>query len=356
MIPMSDEARQGDPPPPSRVRLTGAALLAVALALLALAVAVFGYWNSRRLAREEAHRRAPIASRLVALERQVDARNRQGEAGEHRVAVLESTIDGLRTDLRDLDQRTANLETAFAALSGRQASAHDALLLDDAAMLLRTGEQRFDLFRDADGALKAYALAVQVLGQVHDPAYAPVRAAAASERDALEAAAPPSRQAALDTLSALRSRIGALPLASPEVGKAPSENAGLWSRVAHAFSGIVHVQRDTGAAAPVVDAQFARELAALDLAQAQEALLAFDEDTYQQALRRVAATLAARFDGDDPSVQSARAQVAALRAQHPGGAPPRLGGALAQLRNLRASAALHPGAPATASSGGASQP
>ncbi|SRR5579875_339897 len=353
---MSEEAAPDAAARPPRRRMPAASVLALVLAVIALLLAGYGYWSERRLARDTARRAGPVESRLSALEQTLAARTQQDQAYDHRLAVLESGLDGIRSDLHGLEQRTGNLETAFATLSGQQASAHDALLLDDAAMLLRTGQQRYELFHDADGALKAYALAIQALGQVRDPAYAPVRAAAASERDALAAAAPPSRQAALDTLSALRTQIATLPLASPAVGAPLPARASAWTRIVHAFGGIVRIERDNGAAPPVADAQFARELAALDLAQAEEALLAFDEYAYRSALRRVAATLAARFDGDDAAVRSARDRIAALLAQHAGGPPPRLGGALAQLQSLRASAALRAPAPASAASGGAGQP
>src|SRR5579875_2826723 len=335
---MSEEAAPDAAARPPRRRMPAASVLALVLAVIALLLAGYGYWSERRLARDTARRAGPVESRLSALEQTLAARTQQDQAYDHRLAVLESGLDGIRSDLHGLEQRTGNLETAFATLSGQQASAHDALLLDDAAMLLRTGQQRYELFHDADGALKAYALAIQALGQVRDPAYAPVRAAAASERDALAAAAPPSR------------------LAAPAVGAPLPARASAWTRIVHAFGGIVRIERDNGAAPPVADAQFARELAALDLAQAEEALLAFDEYAYRSALRRVAATLAARFDGDDAAVRSARDRIAALLAQHAGGPPPRLGGALAQLQSLRASAALRAPAPASAASGGAGQP
>ncbi|MGH8126511.1 MAG: uroporphyrinogen-III C-methyltransferase, partial [Rhodanobacteraceae bacterium] len=215
-------------------------------------------------------------------------------------------------------------------------------------------QQRYELFHDGAGALKAYSQAIEALAQVQNPAYAPVRVSATTERDALAAAAPPSRQSTLDTLSSMRSKAASLPLASAETMPAKSAKPGFWSRIGHAFSGIVRVTHEQGKAAPLADARFARQALALDLAQAQEALLAFDAADYRNALQRADATLAAQFEAADAGVKNARAQIANLLSQHSTGPAPQLGGALAQLQSLRASQATVPAAPAaSATSSGA---
>jgi uroporphyrin-III C-methyltransferase len=117
---------------------------------------------------------------------------------------------------------------------------------------------------------------------------------------------------------------------------------------------VVSVQRDNGAPLSVADARFARELAALDLAQAQAALLAYDSKDYAAALQRVDSSLSAQFDGTAPTVQQTHRTLAELARQLPTSAPVQLGAALTELRNLRAVHALSPAAasaaPATASS------
>jgi len=337
-----------------RKRPPGLAALAILMALVALAVAAWSVWRLQRFTHDEVAARQHDATTIAALQSQLAAGDEQARAGDHRIGKLESGFDDLRASTQGLDRRIANLETAYTNLSGQQQSAQDTVLLNDADMLLRTGAQRYDLFHDASGALKAYSQAVEVLAQVQNPAYAPVRASAATERDALAAAAPPSRQGALDTLSALRGKVASLPLASAEASTSastPSRKPGFWSRVGDAFSGIVKVSHDNGNAAPLDDAHFARQTLVLDLAQAQEALLAFDDVTYRAALQRADAALAAQFDGNDAGVKEANAQIANLLAQHDGGPAPKLGGALAQLQSLRASQPAAP-APAPASTAG----
>lgn len=354
---MSDNNEQAAATPPrnkARGRGNNLAALAVAVAVLAVALAVWSLWQLRHTRQAEASAQKQVAAQLDDLQAQITAAGKQGQAGTQRLATLESEIDDLRTGMKGLGLRTSNVEAALTTLSGQQQSAHDTVLLDDVEMLLRTGEQRFNLFHDSTGALKAYAQAVDVLAQVQNPAYAPVRVSAITERDALAAAAPQARQSTLDTLSALRGEVATLPLATPgsEVeASAAAAKPGFWSRVAHSFSGIVRVTRESGDAnAPSADAGFARQALALDLAQAQEALLAFDAGTSRDALKRAAKLLATQFDGNDAAVKAAAAQVAGILAQPVPGATPQLGGALAQLRSLRASQPPPPPAPPPPSS------
>lgn len=333
--PDADTTAESKPRKPHRP--PGLAAVALIVAVVALIVAVWSVWRLQRFAHAEQAARKQNAAIIAALQSRQASHDRQAEAVGHRLGVLESGLDDLRTTTSGQDRRIANLEIAFTHLSGQQQSGHDALLLNDAELLLRAGQQRYELFHDSAGALKAYSQAIQVLAQVQNPAYAPVRTSAATERDALAAAAPPSRQGALDTLSSLRSKTAALPLAAAGSTPAQPSQPGFWSRVGQAFSGIVKITHENGTAAPLVDARFARQALALDLAQAQEALLAFDDAHYRSALQRADAALVAQFAANDDAVKNARAQIATLLSQREAGPPPRLGGALAQLQSLRAS-------------------
>ena len=337
-----------------RGRVPGLAALAVVVAIVALAVAAWSVWRLQRFTHSEEAARKQDAATIASLQSQLAAGNQQAQAGTHRIGNLETGVDDLRATAQGLGRRVANLETAFTNLNGQQQSGRDTLLLNDAEMLLRTGQQRYDLFHDSASALKAYSQAIEVLAQVQNPAYAPVRASATTERDALAAAAPPSRQAALDILSRLRSQSAALTLANGGPASASSAaKPGFWSRVGHAFSGIVRVSHDNDSAAPLADPRLAPQALALDLAQAQEALLAFNETDYRDALQRADALLAAQYDPQDAGVKDARAQIANLLAQRASGPAPQLGGALAQLQSLRAAQTpVVPATPASAASSG----
>jgi uroporphyrin-3 C-methyltransferase len=352
MIDESDDGATASPPRKSRGHTFGFAAIAVVIALIALGLAAWCTWRLQRTLEAGDAARKQDAAALAGLQQQAAASDQRSEAGSQRTAALEQKLDDLQAAQRGLEGRTVNLETAFSNLSGQQQSGHDTLLLNDAEMLLRAGQQRYELFRDTTGALKAYSQAIEVLTQVQNTAYAPVRASASTERNALAAAAPPGRQTSLDTLSVLRSKLPSWPLATAATSSTGSSTPGFWSRVAHSFGSIVTVTRDDGSAGAPADRHFARQALALDLAQAQEALLAFDHDAWRAALQRADATLAAQFDASDPGVRQARTEIAAMLSQRGPGPAPRLGGALAQLQSLRASQAPV-GVPAsTASSGG----
>jgi uroporphyrin-3 C-methyltransferase len=347
-----DTSTEADPHA-SRAGGSGLAAIAIFVALVALCVAGWSAWRQHRAVRAEQAMRKQDAATIASMQNRLAAGDQKAQAGDQRLGKLQTALDDLRSTTLGLDRRIATLETAYASLSGQQQSAHDTVLLNDAEMLLRLGAQRYTLFHDANGALQAYSQAIEALSQVQNPAYAPVRASATTERDALAAAAPPARQAALDILSGLRGKVASLPLASAEATAAATATSkpGFWSRVGHAFGGIVKVSRDDGEATPLADARFARETLALNLAQAQEGLLAFDDAAYRAALGRADATLSGQFSPGDAAVRDARTQIANLLSQRAAGPAPRLGGALAQLVSVRDSqSAASP--PATASTAG----
>lgn len=354
---MSDDSSESDSTPRQRKPrrgLSGLNAMALLLAIAALALAGWSSWRLRATLDEAAQARTQANATLAAMQHQLAAVSDQTQAGSHRLGGLEAGLDDLGATTQGLNRRVANLETAYATLSGQQQSGRDTLLLNDAEMLLRTAQQRFELFQDSAGALKAYAQALDVLAQVQNPAYAPVRASVETERNALAAAAPPSRQTALDVLSRLRGEVATLKVASVHAAPATSkpQASGLWLRVRHALGGIVKVSRDDDRSAPI-DARFARQALGLDLAQAQEALLAFDDATFRTALQRADAALGAQFDADDAAVKDMHAGIAELLTRRNPGAVPTLGGALAQLQALRAAQAP---APAASSAPAASTP
>lgn len=353
---MSDDTEvPTDTPEPAAPRKPrgGLAAIATIVAIIALALAAWSTWQLTRVRHAEQAAHQQSAAQLAELQSQLAAGDQQTKAGNHRLGALESNFDDLRSTVQGLGHRTTNLETALTNLSGQQQSGHDTLLLNDAEMLLRAGQQRFELFHDTQGALKAYTQAVAVLAQVQNPAFAPVRASAITERDALAASAPPARQSALDTLSALRGEAASLPLANSGASPDKPAKPGFWSRIAHSFSGIVKVSHEDEHGAALPDTHFARQALALNLAQAQEAMLAFDQAAYRDALQRAAQVLATQFDAGNGAVIAARTRISNLLAQPGSGPKPQLGGALAQLKSLRTSQMP---APAPAASSGSAKP
>ncbi len=336
--------------PPAR---RGSGTLAVALLLSLVAVGGASYVGWRQWQQDQGSAAGNAA--LDALRQQVGALQSATSASDSERNLLRQRLSdadqvnrSLREEVLSQAERTRNLEDAVAKLSEKTLSGHDAMLLDETESLLRMAKERYDLFHDAQGALAAYGLADQALAAVNDGAFSGLRQSMGAEREALAKSRTVNLDASLTTLSDLRASMMQLPLKPMDTassGTTPSS----WSRIVGALNGVVKVQRTNGAPLSVADARFARELASIDLAQAQAALLASDRDAYVAALKRADAGIAAQFDTSAAPVQQVRTQLAALMAQPPG-APVQLGAALGELRNLRAVHALKP---ASSSSTGA---
>ncbi|PXV59174.1 uroporphyrin-3 C-methyltransferase [Dyella jiangningensis] len=346
----SDTSSRARGTPPAR---RGSGTLAVALLFSLVALGGAGYVGWRQWQQEQGN--AAGNATLAALRQQVDALQGAASAGDSERNLLRQRLSdadqvnrSLREEVLSQAERTRNLEDALAKLSEKTLSGHDAMLLDETESLLRMAKERYDLFHDAQGALSAYALADQALAAVNDGAFSGLRQSMGAEREALGKSRTVNIDASLITLSDLRASMMQLPLKPLDTASGDTAPGG-WSRIVGALNNVVKVQRTNGAPLSVADARFARELAAIDLAQAQAALLASDRDGYVAALKRADAGIAAQFDTHAAPVQQARAQLASLMATPPG-APVQLGAALNELRNLRAVHALKP---ASSSSTGA---
>jgi uroporphyrin-3 C-methyltransferase len=342
------------PAPASR----GGGNLALAGLLALIAVGASGYIGWRQWQQEQSHATdsqdvASLQQRVATLETTLAGVNGERGSLNQRLSDAAAVNRSLREELLGQAERTRNLEDAVAKLAEKSLSGHDAMLLDETESLLRMAGERYTLFHDAQGAAAAYALADQTLAAVNDGAFSGLRQSIGAERDALAKSQPAAQASALQQLTELRGTLDSLPL-KPLNPPATTQTPDAWSRIGRALASVVSVQRDNGAPLAVADARFARELAALDLAQAQAALLAYDSKAYAAALQRVDSSLSTQFDATAPAVQQAHKTLAELATQLPTSAPVQLGAALTELRNLRTVHALSPAAtnaaPATASS------
>ena len=342
--------------PAPRPRGGGSLALAVLLALIAVSASGYIGWRQWQQEQGSAADNQSVASlqqRVATLETTLTALGDQRGSLNQRLDDAAQVNRSLREELLGQAERTRHLEDAVAKLAEKTLSGRDGMLLDETESLLRMAGERYTLFHDAQGAAAAYALADQTLAAVNDGAFTGLRQSVNAEREALAKSQPASQAGALQQLVALRGDLADLPLKPLDSHAAEATDA--WSRIRRALAGVVSVQRDDGAPLAVADARFARELAALDLAQAQAALLAYDSKGYAAALQRVDAALASQFDGSAPAVQQARETLKQLASQLPANAPVQLGAALTELRNLRAVHALSP-APASSAAPGEARP
>ncbi|MET0504066.1 MAG: uroporphyrinogen-III C-methyltransferase [Luteibacter sp.] len=329
-------------PDPVPRRGGGALAIAVLFSLAALGAAGYTGWTVWNI-RQDLGAANGLRGQVDTLQAAVDGLRDDNANLRRRVADADGVNRSAREEMLGVSERTKNLEDAVANLSERSLSGHDAMLLDEAESLLRMAKERFALFGDATGALSAYDLADKTLAAVNDSAFSAVRQNLSAEREALAGIAPPARANDLAALAELRAQIPTLPLKSVDARADATQERDFWQRAGDALGSIVKVSHDDGTPLGLADDRIARELAALDVAHAESAVLAYDDVGRNAALKRVEATLAARFDPASPAVQAAASRIAALRASQARGNEPKLGAALAELRNLRSVHALQGG-------------
>ncbi len=277
----------------------------------------------------------------------------QVEALTHSLEQLRGNADTLRARMDDgakvnksereellgLSERVRLLEDAVANLADKRLSGHDGLVLNETELLLSLGGERYTLFHDTGAAIAAYRLADTALSQVEDAAFSTVRQSISAEMEALNSLQVNDPASVSIKLAQLRAQVPLLPALTRLPAPAPAvEESRVW-RVLGAFVQVRHGE-DAQASLSLRDAGMARELAILDLRDAEVALLARDDARYQAALASARAQLLA-FDPSAAAVSAAQAELDALAksvmAPPP---PPILGAALKELRNLRAMHAL----------------
>lgn len=349
----SDTVRASRPPTPTRS--TGGTL-ALALLLALIAIVGVGYiawreWKLAHISAQALRSTVSLEDRVNTVEHALSGATGQDTVLMQRLNDADQVNRSLREELLSQDQRVRDLEEAVGRLSEKTLSGQDAMRLDETESLLRMGAERYTLFHDAQGAAQAYALAGQTLAAVSDNAFSGVRQSIDAEHEALLKSQSADREQLLDTVVQLRNDLPNLPL-KPLDEPAAGESNGVWQRIRHALLSVIQIQRDNGAPIDIADARIAREMVALDLAQAQAALIAWDDDACTAALKRAQAGLAAQFDAQSPAVQQALERITTLSGQLKPAIPVKLGAALSELRNLRAVHALKPDADTAAPSNG----
>ncbi len=321
--------RQAPAPTPRR----GAATFFIALLALLLAgmVAWRQYADEHRQQADDTL--AQLSSRLDLLSQGFEQRRRDLDSVRSRLGDADTVNKGVREEILALGERVRHVEDAVAHLAEQRLRGRDALALNEAEFLLVQAQERLALFHDAGAAIEAYRLADSALAAAEDPAFAAVRRTIAAERQALEAARPADRRATFDAIERLRTHL-------PELARMPTASVSpppRWYGVLDQWIRIRHVEAD---AAHRQEPAFARALIALDLRDAQAALLADEADRYHAALTRARAGMAAAPDAQAAPVKAALAELDRLLAAPFAPPLPELGSALKELRNLRATRAL----------------
>jgi uroporphyrin-III C-methyltransferase len=340
------------PTPPATPRRSGGAF-GIFIALLALGLAGYGVWREHLLETGgESAAENRVNSQIETLTRAIDKVRGNTDTLRARMDDGDKVDKSAREELLSLSERARLVEDAVANLADKRLSGHDALLLNETELLLTLGNERFVLFHDSAATIAAYRLADTALSEVEDAAFSTVRQSISAEIEALNALQAGDPMLLSGQLAQLRQQLPELPSASrmSETAAPAQPTSRLWQ----VLGGLVQIHHGEDAQAQMVlrDVGLARELTALDLREAEAALLARDDVRYHAALAATRTQLTA-FDATAPTVIAARSELDALdKAALAPPAPTILGTALKELRNLRATRALHAPVPAAPTNAG----
>lgn len=324
------------PAPAPRRTLAAAGLVVGTAALVAAGLA---WWQAAREGSASNNMATELAlarTDIDGLRRAIDLDRRERELLRQRLGDAETINKSLREEVLGVSERARVLEDAIANLADKRLSGHDALLLNEAEMVLLLAQQRYELFHDAAAAARAYRIADEALAALQDPLYATARETLAVELRSLEQLNQPAAGAALAELAALRAQVAELPLAAALAGSRTDPDSRLW----RALGQFVRISR-SGADGAVNDPTLLRSFVGLELRAAELALLERNEAALRAALARARKQLQDGFAAADPAVVAALATLARVEAQNPAPpAEPVLGATLKELRNLRAAQGL----------------
>lgn len=317
---------------PTARRTTGRALpwralVVLALAVLALLAAAIA-WRAWQARGDEAE--ADLQRQVEGLSERLNALRAEQRAQSRRLQQAVSLNRVLRDELDGIGQRAALLEASVSRLADPDRHGAQALRLDEAEMLLASGEQRLRVAGDLDGARRAYALAAGVLEGIDDPAWLSLRQTLLQERAGLDALGADPRVRAIAALDAF-----AIALVEPASREDAVRDARTpwWQR---AFGRLLQVQpTDRAVAVDAADRNAALAGLQLELALARVAAERRDAPNFRSALRRADDWLL-RLEPDSTARRQHRARLQALRAMPLSLSLPTLGSTLQQLRQQRA--------------------
>lgn len=330
--------------PSNPPRSSPLAPLALVVALAAAGIGGYAWWQAATLSGtsgDAAHQTELLRTDLDGIRRAADLDRRDRDALRQRLADAESVNKSLREELLGVTERARVLEDAIANLADKRLSGHDALLLNEAELVLLLAKERFELFNDAAAAERAYRLADAALASVEDPAFATVRETLAVELRTLAELKQAPQGTGIAELEKLRESLPSLETPQSAAANA-AQNPSRLSRVLGQFVRISHAG-EAGVAAR--DPVLLRGLIGLDLRAAELALLERNDTAQHAALARARAQLENAFDREAPNVKAAIATLERLGAAAPPPPPVELGATLKELRNLRSTHTLSRDAP-----------
>jgi len=354
---------------------TAIAILALLVAMAAVSATGWQWWQTRLTAPNEVTQKetltrlqddqqqlassmASIEDRLGAVKSPIgaDELSRQDErlkAVESQLAGLQgqtgqdqASISAMQANERSLEQRLSATESGLVSVAAASQNSSAALDIAEIDFLLRTANERLQLFADpaaADLALQAADVQIEAL---NDPMFLSVRQRIATARQALAQLPVIDRVQLAARITELQSKVSGLPFRG-EVEAKPvdelPEDAGWWQSFKHTLSSLVTVRRrvpEDQSLLSLEDKDYLRQGLWLQFESARLALMRNDNDIYIGSLDRVNTTVEQFFQNGSSEVQALLLAIASLKQVNIAPEMPDISGPWTQLRQLRDSRRL----------------
>jgi len=277
--------------------------------------------------------------RLKAVESQITGL--QGQSSED-----QASINAVQGSVRSLEQRLSATEAGLVSVAASSQNSSVELDIAEIDFLLRTANERLQLFSDpsaADLALQAADVQIEAL---NDPMFLSVRQRIASARQALATVARIDRVQLSAQLTKLQSKVPGLSFRG-EVETQPEpefpDDAGWWESFKQTLSSLVTVRRRVAGDQSLLsldDKDYLRQGLWLQLESARLALMRNDTSVYAGSLDRVNDTVKQFFRNSSSEVQALLREITVLKQVNIAPEMPDISAPWTQLRQLRDSRRL----------------
>ncbi len=319
------------------------AALALLLSLAAAALAGWLFWQTKN--NDSATRVQKLETELAEAKRQAAAQNTTLKADIDRIDA--ALADALEAQARQREARKS-MAASVAAQIDRAPSTAREWQLAEVEYLLRVANHRLLMEHDAAGALGLLKRADEVLAELDDLAFHPVRAALADELATLRVFKGIDVQGVFLRLEAVKKLLGGLPVRLPEYIAAkeqtdahplPEEDPSMLAALAQRLEGLVRFRRhDGGPMRPLLppeQAEYLEQHLRLALDRAQLAALRRNQAIFEASLGEARQWLHEFVDPSSEAAASALGELDQLLAVDLEATLPDISTSLARLQALR---------------------
>lgn len=317
---------------------------AFVLLLLLIGALAWKFWPNAPAAHAESNvdlSPEALDARLLQTENSLSTLHRTQETLNQRLTDTSARTGLLRDEVLGIGQRAALLEDSVREISSSKRDAAQALRLDEAEVLLTIAGERLQLAGDMNGAIRATALADEVLSSLRDPALLDLRQTLSQELAAMRAMPKDPRAHAAGELDAFEASLPQLAAAGP-AQPARRESTTTGSGLQRLLDALVQV-RPSGEQDLLSPADRSAGEAALSLeiALARSALERRDQPAFRLSVLRMDSWLR-RLYADGPLLRDWRGHLQKLAVQPLTFELPVAGSTLQQLRALQRTQAAPP--------------